>query len=461
MAARIDFRERLWQLALAGLAVALGLGAGVDPRIAVAAAIGLGFVVLVMADLTIGLCLFAVISFLDVLPHLGGSLVSFSKLVGFLLAVSWLAKVSTSGDSRNDFLAAHPTFSYVLALFVGWAALSLTWAESPSVGGTPLMRYALNLILFLIVYTAVRTSRQAVWVVGAYVLGAGLAAGYGVLNPPGNVAYYEVSRVTGTIGDPNELAAVLVGGTVLAAGLAIVLKRSPLLRLACAGASVLCLAGIFLTLSRGGLVALVFALGASIVVGGRWRVMALLLAAVIGFSGFLYFGYYASHDAAARVTKVEGGTGRTDIWTVGWRMVEAHPVRGVGVGNFQTSSIHYLLAPGGIQRDEFIVDTPKVAHNTYLHVLAELGVIGLTLFLAIVAFALLCLLRAARAFGRVGDLKMELMSRALLVALFGVLAADFFISGMFSKQLWLLLGLGPALLGVARASEREAAGPPL
>jgi O-antigen ligase len=459
MAARIDLRERVWQLALCGIAVLLGLGAGVDPRIALAAAIGLAFVVLVMADLTIGLCLFAVISFLDVLPHLGGSLVSFSKLLGFLLAVSWLAKVSSSEDSRNDFLAAHPTFSYVLALFVGWAALSLTWAESSSVGGTPLMRYALNLILFLIVYTAVRTSRQALWVVGAYVIGAGLAAGYGVLNPPGDVPYYDVSRVAGTIGDPNELAAVLVGGTVLAAALAVVLKRSPLVRLACAGASLLCIVGIFLTLSRGGLVALLFALGASIVVGGRWRTMALLLSVVIGFSGFIYFGYYASHDAAARVTKVEGGTGRTDIWTVGWRMVEAHPVRGVGVGNFQTSSIHYLLAPGGIQRDEFIVDTPKVAHNTYLHVLAELGVVGLTLFLAIISFALLCVLRAARAFGRLGDLKMELMSRALLVALFGVLAADFFISGMFSKQLWLLLGLGPALLGVARAREAAVSQP--
>jgi O-antigen ligase len=456
MAARIDFRERLLQLALAGMAVLLGLGAGIDPRIALAAAIGLAFVVLVLADLTLGLCLFAVISFLDVLPSLGGSLLSFSKLVGFLLAISWLAKVSSTEESRKDFLAAHPTFSYVLALFLGWAALSLTWAERSSVGTTPLMRYALNLILFLIVYTAVRTSRQALWVIGAYVIGAGLAAGYGVLNPPGDVPYYDVSRVAGTIGDPNELAAVLVGGTVLAAALAVILKRSPLARLACAGTSVVCLLAIFLTLSRGGLVALLFALGASIVVGGRWRAMALLLTVVIGFSGFIYFGYYASHDAVARVTKVEGGTGRTDIWTVGWRMFQAHPVRGVGVGNFQTSSIHYLLAPGGIQRDEFIVDTPKVAHNTYLHVLTELGVVGLSLFLAIVSFALLCFLRAARAFGRLGDLSMEMMSRAVLVALFGVLAADFFISGMFSKQLWLLLGLGPALLGVARAREREA-----
>jgi O-antigen ligase len=453
MAARLELRERLLQVGIAALAVLLGIGAGVDPRIAVAAAIGLGFVVLVMSDLTIGLCLFAIVAFLDVLPHLGGSALSFTKIVGFLLAVSWLAKVSSSQDERNDFLAEHPTFTYVLVLFIGWSALSLTWAEQVGVGTTPLLRYALNLVLFLIVYSAVRTPRQLAWVIGAYVAGSALAAGYGVLNPPTDTAYYDVTRVSGTIGDPNELASVLVGGTILAAALSVTLKGAPVLRILSAGASVLCAAGIFLSLSRGGLVALGFSLIAAVVVAGRrWRLQALGLALVVAVGAFAYFGFYADKTAASRVTSFGNGTGRTDIWTVGWRMVQAHPVRGVGVGNYQTSSIHYLLKPGAIERDEFIVDTPKVAHNTYLQVLAELGVVGAAMFLAIVGFSLLCILKAARIFERVGDETMELMSRALLVALCGVLAADFFISEEFSKQLWLLLGLGPALLGIAKAA---------
>ena len=453
MAARLDLRERLIQLGIAALAVLLGIGAGVDPRIAVAAAIGLGFVALVMSDLTIGLCLFAIVAFLDVLPHLGGSALSFTKIVGFLLAISWLAKVASAEDSRNDFMAAHGTFTYVLVLFLGWSALSLTWAEDAGVATTPLMRYALNLVLFLIVYSAVRTPRQLAWTIGAYVGGSALAAGYGILNPPTDVAYYDVTRVSGTIGDPNELASVLVGGTILAAALAVTLKGAPVLRLLAGGASVLCAGGIFLSLSRGGLVALAFSLLAAVVVAGRrWRLQAIGMAVVIAAGAFVYFGFYADQTAASRVTSFGSGTGRTDIWTVGWRMVEAHPVGGVGVGNYKTSSIHYLLEPGAIQRDEFIVDTPKVAHNTYLQVLAELGAVGAALFLAIVGFALLCILKAARIFERLGDETMELMSRALLVSLCGVLAADFFISEEFSKQLWLLLGLGPALLGIAKAA---------
>ena len=82
-------------------------------------------------------------------------------------------------------------------------------------------------------------------------------------------------------------------------------------------------------------------------------------------------------------------------------MVEDQPVRGVGTGNFHVTSIHYLLeSPGAIKYDEFIVDKPKVAHNTYLQVLAELGIVGLTLFLAIIGFAVACALKAARWFGR-------------------------------------------------------------
>jgi O-antigen ligase len=172
----------------------------------------------------------------------------------------------------------------------------------------------------------------------------------------------------------------------------------------------------------------------------------------------VYFASFAGVDARDRITTVQGGSGRTDIWKIGWRMVEDKPVLGVGSGNFNVSSKHYLLIkPGAIERDEFIIDTPKVAHNSYLQVLAELGVVGLTLFLSIIGFSIACALRAARWFGRAGDIAMEVMARGSIIALVGILAADFFITEQYGKQLWLLLGLGPALYGVARRTYPEAA----
>jgi hypothetical protein len=49
---------------------------------------------------------------------------------------------------------------------------------------------------------------------------------------------------------------------------------------------------------------------------------------------------------------------------------------------------------------------------------------------------------------------MEVLARGLAVALGGILVADFFISEQFSKALWLLLALAPAMLVVARRAER-------
>ena len=138
-------------------------------------------------------------------------------------------------------------------------------------------------------------------------------------------------------------------------------------------------------------------------------------------------------------------------------MVEANPVAGVGAGNFANTSVHYLIEPGAIVRDEYIVDTPKVAHNMYLEILAELGIVGMTLFLTILGYSLYCALKAIRRFGELGDRQMEIVSRALFVALIGLLVSDFFGSRQFNKQLWLLMSIAPALLAIARTSSEAAA----
>ena len=85
----------------------------------------------------------------------------------------------------------------------------------------------------------------------------------------------------------------------------------------------ICLAAVVLSLSRGGLVALGAALMTSVVVGGRRRIGSAVLVSMIGLAVIGYFAFGASDEARERVTTLGSGTGRTDIWTVGWRMVEA------------------------------------------------------------------------------------------------------------------------------------------
>jgi putative inorganic carbon (HCO3(-)) transporter len=444
MTLRLRMPDLGWQLGLVAAAAALGLVAGVDPSLAVVTALGLAFVALLMTTLTTGLCLFAFVSFLEVLP--AASVLSFTKLAGLLLAVSWLATVAVRDQDNRQFFSAHPIATYGLVLFLAWAALSTLWAESPGAAVTATSRFGLNFLLLPIVYTAVRERKHALWVTVAFVAGSVASAAYGLIaGAPSD----EEGRLSGAVSDPNEIAAVLVAGVVFAGVLTAVFK-APLLRFAAASAAVFCAVSIFFTLSRGGLIALALALVASLFVAGRWRARAATLALVAALGTVAYFAAFAPLEARERVTVIEGGSGRSDIWTVGGRMVEDKPVTGVGAGNFEISSIHYLLEPGAILRDEFIVDKPKVAHNTYLQIVAELGLVGLVLFLSVLAFSLVCAVKAARRFTAAGDVRMELLSRGLIVAVIGILVADIFISAQFSNQLWLLLALGPSLLAVSR-----------
>ncbi len=109
----------------------------------------------------------------------------------------------------------------------------------------------------------------------------------------------------------------------------------------------LCAAGIFLTGSRGAAWSpspLPWPRSWSSAPGGAGAWWSSIVAVVL--AGVGYFTYVASPETRSHVSTVGSGTGRLDLWTVGWRMVEEHPLQGVGAGNFPVSSVHYLLQPG-------------------------------------------------------------------------------------------------------------------
>jgi O-antigen ligase len=441
-------------------AVLVGVVSGRDPLFGVAAAIALPLLVLMIAQLMLGLCVMTLFAFLESLSTLDR--LSLAKLVGLVLAVSWLAVVTSGRRDARNLLSERPGLSYVVVLFLGWAAISITWAPVRGDATASIMRYVLNALLIPIAFTALRDRRDATRLLAVIVAGATVAAITGIISAPAGGA--DATRATGTVGDANQLAAALLIGACVAAAFAVNRHIAVPWRLAAAGSTGLCLLGILLSLSRGGLLGLAGAIVVAIVVAGRWRPQVIAFALATAVAAIGYFALFASLPAKERVTNVGGGTGRLDLWTVGWRMVEAHPTRGVGTGQFQTASVHYLLRPGAIQRGDFILSTPKVAHNTYLNILAELGVIGGVLFAGIVLFSVGCMHLAARELHRRGDEGFEILVRGLLTGVGGYLVTLMFISENYSKLLWVVLALGPAVLATVRAprdrAPAEAARPP-
>jgi O-antigen ligase len=442
-----------WPLtgALLALCAVIGMLAGTAPALAIGAGVMAAFAALVAFDLTVGLCVFIVVAFAERLPAAGASDLTLVKALGALLGVSWIATVATRRPGERQLFTAHPVMSAAGALLLGWLILSIGWAEDPAIAREYVLRYALNFALLPIVYTAVQRQEHVVAVMSVYVGSAVAAALYGMVTVGDD--YESLGRISGLVGTANELASVLVTAMFLAGGLLLALKGSPLLRTLCFAAIVICLIGLFLTQSRAGLIALGTALLAAVVVGGRRRFVVAALVTLVSITTVGYFAFVATDEVRQRVTTFGTGTGRTDIWTVAWRMVQDEPVRGIGVGNFQTASIHYLLQPGAILRDEFIVDRPQITHNSYLNVLAETGVVGLALFCVILAAGFFACWRAADEFRKRGDPFLEACARAVSLALIALFVADVFASDQLNKELWVLLGLGPALLAIARGED--------
>lgn len=442
-------RDAIAPAALLALALGVGVVAGHSPGLGVALAGALVFAMIVMWDLALGVCLFLLVTFLDVVSR--NQNLSLTKGAGAVLAFSWLATIATRRGTRRNLTAQAPRLAAALLAFVVWSSISAFWAESPGAAFKSTFRFALDVMLIPIVFTAVRERKHVVWIFGVFVVGALLSVVWGLTHGKvaGGAAAAQVGRLSGANVEANVLATLLVVCTVFSSALVLVLRRAPIARVLAFAGAVAAMAAFFGTFSRGGMLALAVTILAGCVYAGKSRpaFVALVLGVVLVGSFFLQD---TTSTAVKRLTSTST-SGRADIWKVGLRMVRANPILGVGSGNYTVAEPHYLLiSPGAIQRGEFIIDTPYPAHNVYLHVLAEMGVIGLGLLLGVIVLAIRSAVRAVAVFKRRGERTMEILGRALVVAIAGILAADFFVSDQYSKQLWLLLALGPALLALAR-----------
>jgi len=445
-AQRIGLPSPLWLGGLASGCIAIGLLAGVNPEYGIFGALGLMFAVVTIQDLTLGFLLFTVASFLDVASSSGSF--TGTKVIGLVLFVSWLAHSGLQrGRDLGMFLSENPMLTAALVAMLTWAALSATWAASASTALSGAERYALDMTLVPIAFSAIRERQHVVWVLAAFVVGAVISGMYGFIHPTAATAY-DAGRLTGTTGDANAEGTVLAAAIPLLIVLAGAIRNSARLKLAALIGLVMLFAALVDTLSREGLLSLAAVLVGAVVFGGRWRRKAAVLL-VIGVTATVAYYYVLAPATSLQRVTMSDTSGRTSLWTVALRVIKANPILGVGNDNFILVEDQYINRPGAIQAF-YIVTSPKVTHNTFLEEAADLGITGLLLFVAVLACAIGAAVRAAWLFERVGDERMELMCRGVVLASLAVLTSDFFVASPYAKYLWLPLAMGPVLLHLAR-----------
>jgi O-antigen ligase len=332
----------------------------------------------------------------------------------------------------------------VMALFVLLAVLSYLWSLYPEGTLIEAFSYVQLFTMVWLIWELAPGMQEQMHLMQAYVFGtfvSGIDTLYLFLSHQESV----YQRYAGAKLDANDLGLIMALSIPMSYYLLIQSQGKMVwvyrLHLILSGTTIL------LTASRGATLATVVAL--TIVpltqarLGGRQRV-ALVLTVILLIAGILFFVPETSWERLATVpTEFEQGTftGRTIIWKAGWEIFRAHPFVGIGANAFRVIVSRELAEP--IRMGE--ADPAPPAHNTFLSVLVEQGVLGFAVFCGMLG-ALAVSLRGMPPFPQ----RLWIVSLAVWVV--GVSS----LTWEMRKPTWFFFGLLMAQCGIIPQMQRDA-----
>lgn len=141
--------------------------------------------------------------------------------------------------------------------------------------------------------------------------------------------------------------------------------------------------------------------------------------------------------------------GRTSENMVGVYMFMDHPVLGVGWSNYNGNYLDYSSRIG---LDGRRVD--RSAHNLYLEIAAELGIVGLTMFLVMIYIMFRTMIRARQQLLDLGQQDYAHLITGLAIGMAGFMLVATFVHDSYPRFFWLLFGLAMSTAIVAQ-NERK------
>ena len=239
------------------------------------------------------------------------------------------------------------------------------------------------------------------------------------------------ARYRGVLQDPNELALALGIGLPLVFAFA-GRRRSGARALLAAGTFALVAVAVYFTQSRGGQLVIAGVLGVYALHRWRWKAAAvMLLVAPVALAVLLGGSESGRVDAAASTEE------RYEAWATGIQMFRDSPLFGVGHGQFVEH--HYLTA-----------------HNSYVLALAELGLVGMFLWGAILLLTVkIPLVALIRYQGREEARVARVWALGLVAAFGGLLVGIFFLSFAWHLIFWAYVGLSGAFYSAVRTHDPD------
>jgi hypothetical protein len=368
-----------------------------------------------------------------------------AKLLGILVFGAWVARSMSSGRFQINL----PLPGIFAIAYVVWGLMSMSWAVDIQLAFDQALVVVQSVVLYVLVINLVNSPRRMQNILSVIVV-VSVATAFltivHVLSGETIEGRADMAQISGY--DPNDQAAIfLLGAAVLMVMFSreVRLSRKLLLLFAL---SIIMLA-ILATSSRGSIVSLSVALAFALILDRRAGQLVLLALLIGGVASFLLPPTFLARVESI-ATLSDRGAGRIDIWLVGLRIVGAHPLLGVGWGNFGRAFDRYMPETPDLA---FTISRGRGPHNILLGALGELGAIGFALFAATLGVTIKSALTAVLNFKRKNDFCMTSLAMGVFLGLLGVLVAGLFVDLRIRKYFWLLLSLAEMMRHLAAAPE--------
>jgi len=434
-------------------ALAIGLATALGPT-TVAIGLAVAIVVALIAALHPAsiLALLSISIFLE-LVSFGG--VSISRLIAPVALVIVLIELIRGGASVRLTAPVAWVVGYSL-----WAIASGIWTVS--LAGTTFLLLSLTIALvYMLAFAALLDSRRDLErILYIFAFAALLVGGLTFLAFFGKFRFsgseLQGGRSQGGTGDPSFFAAYQLVALPLVLTLA-AHARARWLRIGLYCAVLAIIGSMFTSLSRGGFIALavviplILALPAHSFFRSSGQKRFLLLLVVLASAVVII---RAPTQVISRVDSIfasQGsgtaqGSGRVNLWNVAKGSIRDHPYLGIGYGSFRHVSNDLLLDTSGVNLTHYTLRKDGAeAHNLYLGTAAELGFVGLLLYLGIMGSTVLTLRRTAKRAFEAGEHFVGRVANALVLSLLGWAIASIFISTETTRAFWIVVGLSLAL----------------
>jgi hypothetical protein len=431
---RIDVSDRKLQagaavagLVLVGLWLAVGIGTSQYERVAVVFALLLAPFAIVLAlrrPMLFPYALYVIMIPFDNMLSLGkaGTLTKF-------LALAAVLTIAVNIVRTRRFVRPGPAFGLWCAFWL-FALFGLIWTPDVPAGWQFVQSFGYIIVLYGILAIAPLNERDLRAILTCIVVGGTLAAIYGIvlfhdsLGQAANESGRLYVNVDNRAIDSNHFANALLAPLTIAL-VALLRARSAAVMFGALLAVVLCGGAIVMTLSREALAACVLIVFVIVIFSKRRLLAAAIAVPAVALIPVLI----PSVGARIQSAVLEHGGGRNYIWHVVVLAWQQHPWVGWGTGGaIYAYNANYLRVYATV-----VEYWGRPPHNAYLHVVVELGIVGLILFCAALFAAFADLKRVPRTHPLYD---VRVMLTASLVALFFV---AMFIDLADYKYLWVII----------------------